>query len=160
MEIIVRATVTFFFLWFLTRALGKRELSELTAFELLLLVVVGDLIQQGTTQEDFSVTGAMLAVGTIGMWILLFSYIGFRWHRAREVVEGIPTIIVHDGRPLLDVLKVERVPLDEVLAAAREHGITDLNEVRVGVLESDGKLSFIKDEADDEPDEPPDRSRA
>ena len=78
MEIIVRATVIYFFLWMLTRALGKRELAEMTAFELLLLIMVGDLIQAGVTQEDTSVTGAILAVGTIAVWILVFSFLGWR----------------------------------------------------------------------------------
>jgi uncharacterized membrane protein YcaP (DUF421 family) len=100
MEIIIRATVLYFFLWILTRSLGKRELAEMSAFELLLLVVVGDLIQQGVTQEDMSITGAMLAVGTIAMWILLFSWVGFRSGRARTVIEGIPVVVVRDGRPL------------------------------------------------------------
>jgi uncharacterized membrane protein YcaP (DUF421 family) len=149
-EIILRATATFFFLYLLTRALGKRGLAEMTPFELLLLVVVGDLIQQGTTQEDFSITGAMLAVGTIGMWIVVFSYVGFRWGRVREAVEGVPLLVVLEGRPLMDVLHVERLPLEELLEAAREQGIGDLSEVRAGVLEPDGKLSFIKRTSDDD----------
>ncbi|HKY75629.1 MAG TPA: DUF421 domain-containing protein, partial [Acidimicrobiia bacterium] len=105
MDIVVRATVIYLFLWMLTRALGKRELSEMTAFELLLLVVVGDLIQQGVTQEDFSVTGAMLAVGTIAAWISIFSYLGWRFRPARNLIEGVPVIVVRDGRPIEPALR-------------------------------------------------------
>ena len=146
MEIVVRATVIYFFLWGLTRGLGKRELAEMTAFELLLLVVVGDLIQQGVTQEDMSMTGAVLAVGTIGLWILVFSWIGFRWRGARQVIEGVPVVIIRDGYPVDPALRLERVTLDEVLEGARNQGISNLRDVRLGILEPDGKFSFIQSE--------------
>jgi uncharacterized membrane protein YcaP (DUF421 family) len=151
MEIMVRATVIYFFLWLLTRALGKRELAEMTAFELLLLVVVGDLIQQGVTQEDTSITGAILAVGTIGVWILVFSWIGFRNKRARDVIEGVPVVVVRDGRPIEPALQLERVVLDEVLESARNQGISNLRDVKLAILEPDGKFSFLqRDESGDQ----------
>lgn len=143
MEIVVRATVIYFFLWLLTRSLGKRELAEMTAFELLLLVVVGDLIQQGVTQEDMSITGAVLAVGTIGLWILLFSWLGYRSKGTREVIEGVPVVVVRDGRPLEAALHLERVVLDEVLESARNQGISNLRDIDIAILEPDGKFSFL-----------------
>ena len=145
MEIVIRATALYFFLWALTRGLGKRELAEMTAFELLLLVVVGDLIQQGVTQEDMSITGAFLAVGTIGLWILAFSWLGFRSKPARELIEGIPVVVVKDGRPVDATLRLERVTLDEVLEGARNQGIADLRDVRLAILEPDGRFSFLRD---------------
>ncbi len=148
MEIIARTTVIYFFLWALTRGVGKRELSEMTAFELILLVVMGDLIQQGATQEDMSLTGAALAVGTIALWILVFAYLTWRFRGARSVLEGVPVIVVHQGRPLDDVLKIERLTLAEVCEEARHQGIADLAEVRVGVLEPDGKFSFLTTSGD------------
>ena len=144
MEIMARATAIYFFLWMLTRGLGKRELAEMTAFELLLLMVVGDLIQQGVTQEDTSITGAVLAVGTIGAWVLVFSWLSFRFKRARKVIEGVPVVVVRDGRPLLPVLRIERVTLEEVLEEARTQGISDLRDVEVAILEADGGFSFIQ----------------
>lgn len=154
MEIVVRATVIFFFLWALTRALGKRELAEMSAFELVLLVVVGDLIQQGVTQEDYSLTGAMLATGTIGLWVLLFGYLTFRLRRLQPVFEGVPVVVVRDGRPIEEAMRIERVDVDEVKEAARNQGIADLAEVRCGVLEPDGRFSFIKaDGAQTQPEE-------
>lgn len=144
MEIIVRATVIYFFLWAVARGVGKRELSEMTAFELILLVTMGDLIQQGATQEDMSLTGAGLAVGTLAMWIVAFAYLSWRFKRLRPFTEGVPVIVVRNGRPLDQVLKIERLTLDEVCEAARNQGIADLSEVDVGVLEPDGKFSFLK----------------
>ncbi|HWI03686.1 MAG TPA: YetF domain-containing protein [Acidimicrobiales bacterium] len=124
--------------------MGKRELSELTAFELILLVVMGDLIQQGATQEDMSLTGAVLAVGTLAMWIMIFAYLSWRFRRLRPVMEGVPVVVIHRGTPLDEVLAIERLTMEEVCEAARNQGITDLAEVEVGVLEPDGKFSFLK----------------
>jgi uncharacterized membrane protein YcaP (DUF421 family) len=143
MEIIVRATLIYFFLWMLTRALGKRELAEMTAFELLLLMVVGDLIQQGVTQEDMSITGAMLAVGTIGAWILAFSWLGWRFRSARKLIEGVPVVVVRDGRPIEPALRFERITLDELLESARNQGIRNLRDVELAILEPSGHFSFL-----------------
>lgn len=154
MEIVLRATVIYFFLWLLTRSLGKRELAEMTAFELLLLVVVGDLIQQGVTQEDMSITGAVLAVGTIGLWILLFSWLGYRSKGAREVIEGVPVVVVRDGRPLEAALSLERVVLDEVLESARHQGISNLRDIDLAILEPDGKFSFLVKSGNGQQSEP------
>lgn len=144
MEIILRSTVIYFVLWGVARGVGKRELSEMTAFELILLVVMGDLIQQGATQEDMSLTGAALAVGTLTMWVLIFAYLSWRFRGARPVLEGVPVVVVHNGEPLDEVLAIERLTLGEICEAARNQGITDLAEVDIGVLEPDGKFSFLK----------------
>jgi uncharacterized membrane protein YcaP (DUF421 family) len=149
MDIVFRATVIFFFLWGLTRAMGKRQLAEMTAFELVLLVTFGDLVQQGVTQEDMSVTGAMLAIGTIALWIVLFSAIGFRWPRARLTLEGVPVVVVKDGEPIREALAMERLPLEDLLESARKSGLDDLAKVRLGVIEPDGRFSFIRYDDED-----------
>lgn len=144
MEIIVRATIIYFFLWAVTRGVGKRELSEMTAFELILLVTMGDLIQQGATQEDMSLTGAGLAVGTLALWITVFAYLSWRFRRLRPALEGVPVIVIRDGRPLEEVLKVERLTLQEICEEARNQGLDDLAQVDLGVLEPDGKFTFMR----------------
>ena len=148
MEIIIRSTVIYFLLWAVARGVGKRELSEMTAFELILLVVMGDLIQQGATQEDMSLTGALLAVGTLAVLIMIFAYLSWRFRSARQVLEGVPVVVIHNGEPLDEVLAIERLTLDEIREAARNQGITDLSEVDIGVLEPDGKFSFLKTSGD------------
>ena len=105
---------------------------------------MGDLIQQGVTQNDMSVTGAMLAVGTFAVLVVALSWISFKSKRLRPVVEGVPVIVIRNGKPLPKVLSMERLTEDDVKDAAREQGIGDLGEVAVGVLEPDGKYSFIK----------------
>jgi uncharacterized membrane protein YcaP (DUF421 family) len=146
MDIVYRAAVIYFFLWFITRALGKRELGQMSAFELVMLVTMGDLIQQGTTQEDYSLTGAALAVGTFAVLMLLFSWVSFRFPRTRNAVEGLPVVIVQDGRPREDVMRLERISDFELKEGLREQGIEDVRKVRVGLLEPDGRFSFFTEE--------------
>ncbi|MCW2615369.1 MAG: hypothetical protein JWN08_2363 [Frankiales bacterium] len=143
MEVVVRAVVIYFFLWGITRVVGKRELGQMSAFELVLLVTMGDLIQQGVTQEDFSVTGAMLAVGTFALLIVLFSWLSWRFPRTRPALEGLPVVVVKDGRMLERVMRYERLSDTELLEGLREQGIDDLATVAIGVLEPDGKFSFF-----------------
>lgn len=144
MDVVIRAAVMYGVILLLTRAIGRRELAEMSSFELVVLVVMGDLIQQGVTQEDFSLTGAMLAIGTMALLSLLISYLGFHWPKVDQVVEGAPAIVFHDGKPLVDVLKAHRFRLDDLLDAAREQGIGDLNELEFAVIEPDGEFSFVR----------------
>ena len=146
MEIVIRAAIVYFFLWGLTRAIGKRDLSEMNPFDMVLLIVMGDLVQQGVTVEDMSVTGAFLAVGTMACLVLATSYIAWRWPATRDKLEGLPVVIVRDGELLTEVLAIERVPSDEVLQTARAEGIEDLSQVRYAILEPGGSISFIKTE--------------
>jgi uncharacterized membrane protein YcaP (DUF421 family) len=143
-EIVIRASVIFFFLLVLTRGLKKRTLADMAPFEMLLLVTLGDIVQQGVTQEDFSLTGAVLATSTLAFWITVLSWATWRWRRIGRVVDGVPLVIVQDGKPRDDVLALERLPLDELHEAARQEGIDDLAKVRLAILEPSGRISFIK----------------
>ena len=143
MEVVVRAAVIYFFLWGITRVIGKRELGQMSAFELVLLVTMGDLIQQGVTQEDYSVTGAMLAVGTFALLLVAFSWVSWRWKASRPALEGIPVVVVKDGVMLEAMMRYERLSDTELLEAVRQQGIDDLAKVSIGVLEPDGKFSFF-----------------
>ena len=128
MQIIVRASVMFLFLWGALRVMGRKELAQLSAFELVLLVVMGDLIQQGVTQQDNSVTAAVLAVSTFILWMLAFSYGSYRSKKVQNLFEGQPVILVRDGRVLQKMLEYERLTVDELKDAAREQGIADLRQ--------------------------------
>lgn len=157
METIIRASLVYFFLWGVTRSIGKRELSEMNPFDLVLLIVMGDLVQQGVTTEDMSVTGAFLAVGTMACWVMTFSYVAWKWPRARPALEGLSVVIVRDGALLDDALALERLPADEVLQAARLEGIEDLAQVRYAILEPGGNITFLRADAESEQVLKPDR---
>jgi len=144
MDIVLRAVVLFLFVWFVTRAVGRRELSTLEPFDLILLVVLGDLIQQGVTQNDFSVTGAILAGGTMAAMTVLFSYAAFRFpRRVGQVLEGDPVILVERGEPLERNLRRNRITMEELAAQARLQQIAHLRDVEWAVLETGGQISFI-----------------
>ena len=151
MDLVVRAAVAFAFVYLLTRVIGRRELSSLQPFDLIMLIMIGDLVQQGVTQEDFSVTGSILAVSTFGFLALIGSYVAFRFPRTQPLLEGRPIVVIHDGQLLEDVLRIERLSDDEVKEEARTQGIADLADVRLGILEPDGKFSFIKTDGSQHP---------
>ena len=144
MDIVVRALFAFVFVFLLTRLIGRRELSSLEPFDLILLVVVGDLMQQGITQSDMSFTGAVLATGTFAAMVLLVSYLGFRFKRLEPLLDPQPLIVVQDGQVIEDNLRKERMTVPELLAEARQQQISSLEEIRWAVLESNGRVSFIK----------------
>jgi uncharacterized membrane protein YcaP (DUF421 family) len=143
MDIVLRAAVGFLFVLFLTRVVGRRELGSMEPFDLILLVMLGDLVQQGITQNDFSVTGLMLAAGTIALMVVLVSYGTFRLPFLRPIVDGEPVILVQDGDPIMRNLSRERITEGELLAQARLAGHESLERVRFAVLETNGQISFI-----------------
>lgn len=143
MDLVIRAAVMFFFVYLLTRIIGRRELSSLQPFDLIMLVMIGDLVQQGVTQNDFSVTGAFLVGGTIALLTVLVSYVSFRFPRLRPVLDGDPVIVLEDGKPIERNLRRNRIALDELAAAARQNQIDSLDDVRWAVLETNGRISFI-----------------
>ncbi|MBA2614576.1 MAG: DUF421 domain-containing protein [Actinobacteria bacterium] len=143
MDLVIRAAVAFLFVYFLTRVIGRRELSSMQPFDLIMLVMIGDLVQQGVTQNDFSVTGALLVGGTIGLLTVFVSYASYRFPRLRPMLDGDPVIVVEDGKPIDHNLRRNRVTLDELAAAARQSQLDSLDDVRWAVLETNGKISFI-----------------
>lgn len=143
MDIVLRALVAFVFLIVLLRVIGRRELSSLEPFDLILLIVIGDLVQQGVTQSDYSVTGLVLTVGTFAVLTVTLSFLTARVPRIRPVLEAGPIIVVQDGKVVEKNLRRERMTVEEVAAEARQQQIASLDEVKWGVLEGNGRLSFI-----------------
>jgi uncharacterized membrane protein YcaP (DUF421 family) len=156
MEVVIRAVVVFVFLWIVTRSVGRSTLGELSTFELILYVTMGDLVQQGVTQQDYSVTSAILAVGVFALLTVGLSYVAWRWPRSRALIHGSPSIVLRDGVPLLDSMKRERLAVDELVTAAREQGIRRLSDIDMAILEADGRISFFtRDPAQSGSTEPP-----
>jgi uncharacterized membrane protein YcaP (DUF421 family) len=144
MDIVVRAAFGFLFVFFLTRVVGRRELSSMEPFDLIMLVMIGDLVQQGVTQNDLSITGMMLVCGTVALLTVLVSYSSFKFPLLRPILEGEPVIVVEDGKPIVRNLARNRIALDEVAAAARLEGIESISDVRWAVLETSGTISFVQ----------------
>jgi uncharacterized membrane protein YcaP (DUF421 family) len=143
MDLAIRATFLFCFIYLLTRIIGRRELSSLEPFDLILLIVIGDAVQQGLTQDDYSVTGALIVVGTFAMLQVLVSFLSYRFPQLRPALDGEPIVIVQDGKAIEKNLKRERLTLEEVLVEARSQQIASLEQIEWAVLETSGKISVI-----------------
>jgi uncharacterized membrane protein YcaP (DUF421 family) len=144
MDLVLRAGVIFAFVFVLTRVIGKRELSSLQPFDLILLIILGDALQQGLTQDDYSLTGAVLVVGTIAVLQVLVSWVSYRFPSTRPIIDGEPLIILEDGRVIERNLKRERLTLEEIAEEARKNQIAHLADVRFAILETNGSISFIE----------------
>ncbi len=146
MDIAVRAIVIFCLVLLVTRVVGRRELSSMEPFDLILLVVIGDLIQQGVTQSDYSLTGTLIILSVIAVMTFLTSYLSFRFPWARTKLEGEPIVLMEHGQIIERNLRRERMTHDELAAEARLAQIADLERVHLAVLETNGHISFICEE--------------
>ena len=144
MDLAVRTIVVFFFVFLLMRIVGRRELSSLEPFDLILLVVLGDSVQQSLTQDDYSVTGAFIVVSTIALLQVFMSYLNFRVPRLRPIINGEPIVVVQDGKVIEQNARRERLTLDDIAEAARLQQIASLEDVQWAVLETSGELTFIE----------------
>jgi uncharacterized membrane protein YcaP (DUF421 family) len=149
MDIVVRAAIMFVFLFLLLRLMGKRELGQMTPFELVVIIVMGDLIQQSVTQADTSLTGAILAVSTFAFLAIMLSWVSYRFPATQKLLDGEPRLIVRDGRVIPSALVRDRMTEDEICSEMRLAGIARLEMVACAILEPNGKISFIR--RDDQP---------
>jgi uncharacterized membrane protein YcaP (DUF421 family) len=144
MDLVLRAAFTFCFIFIITRVIGRRELSSLEPFDLVLLVVMGDLVQQGVTQDDYSVTSIVLVVGTFTLLQVAVSYLHFRFRALRPVLKGEPIVVMEGGEPIARNLRRERLTMEEIETEARIQQVRSLRDVAWVVLEPNGALSFVE----------------
>lgn len=144
MDLAIRAVVLYVFVVFVLRAVGRRELASLTTVDFVLLIIMGDAIQQGLTQDDYSVTGAVIVVSTFAVMQVGSAYLGYRSRRFREVVEGRPMVLIENGE-LVDVnLRRQRLTRDDLAEEMRLQQIASFADVRWAILEANGRISFIE----------------
>jgi uncharacterized membrane protein YcaP (DUF421 family) len=144
MDIVLRATAVFFIVLLVTRVVGKRELSSLEPFDVIMLVVIGDLVQQGVTQSNYSVTGAALAILTITLLSVATAYVNYRIRALRPVLEGEPVVLVERGEIIDANMRRERLTEEELMSEARQQQIASLDQVEWAVLETSGRISFLQ----------------
>jgi uncharacterized membrane protein YcaP (DUF421 family) len=142
-DLVLRTAFAFVLILLITRAVGRRELSSMEPFDLILLVVIGDLVQQGVTQSDYSLTGATTVLVTMAVLVVATAWLSYRFARLRPILEGEPTLLISDGELLTRNLRRERMTVDEIRAEARQQSIGSLQDIRYAVLETNGKISFI-----------------
>jgi uncharacterized membrane protein YcaP (DUF421 family) len=135
MDIVLRAAVAYVFIIFMLRIIGRRELSSLGP---------SDLVQNGVTQSDQSMTGVFLAISTFAMMTVAMSVLAFKSKRAQTLIEGESVILIDNGEVVNRNLRAERLNVDDVLEEARGQGIERIDEIKWCVLETSGTMSFIK----------------
>lgn len=143
MDLVFRCLILFPLALLLTRVVTRREIGSLEPFDLVLLVVLGDMLQQGITQNDQSVTGASIVIVTLSLLSVASAYLTYRIRPLRRALEGEPIILIADGEFVHGNLQRERITLEELGAQARLVQIRDLAEVRWAVLETNGRISFL-----------------
>lgn len=143
MDLVIRAVVAFLLIFTITRVVGRRELSTLEPFDLIMLIVIGDLVQQGVTQADTSITGVFIVLSVMASMTLLFAWANFKFRSLRPLLEGRPVVLVENGEVISRNLTRERLTVEEIESEARLEQIESIKAVRLAVLETNGKISFL-----------------
>ena len=142
-EKVLRSVVVYLFLLIAFRFTGKRQVGQLTPFDLVVLLIISNVVQNAVIGADNSLGGGLIGALTI----LLLNYavveIAFRYKRARRLLEATPTLLIHNGNVLHENLRRERVTLDDLLAALRKNGMVEPSQVRYAVLEENGAISVV-----------------
>ena len=142
MDLVFRTIFVFVLVFVITRAVGRRELSSMEPFDMILLIVMGDLVQQAVTQSDYSLTGATTVIATLALLTVFTAWLSFRVRRLRPLLEGEPVLIVADGKVLERNLHRQRMTVEELEAEARQQQVGSLDDIRFAVLETNGRISF------------------
>jgi uncharacterized membrane protein YcaP (DUF421 family) len=144
MDAVLRALAIYLILIVLFRVAGNRALGQLTTFDFVLLLIVGEATQQALLGNDFSITNAFLVIATLLGADIGLSLLKERFHRVEKIIDGVPVVIVEDGRPLRDRMRKVRVDDSDVLVAARElQGLERMDQIKYAVLERSGGISII-----------------
>lgn len=143
-SIVVRSAIVYLFVFLILRVGGKRTVGEMTTFDLVLLLIISEATQEALLDGDQSLTGGMLAIGTLIFVDIAVSKLTARFRTVDKVVNSVPVVIMKDGKPLADRMQQERVSEEDVLEAARgTHGLESLDQIKYAILEKDGSISII-----------------
>ena len=148
MESVLRGVAMYAVLLVITRLSGRRTLAQMTPFDFVLILIVAETTQQALLGDDFSLTNAVVLIVTLFSIDILFSYVKQLWPAAERLMDGVPVVLVVDGRPDVRALERSRVQVDDVLEAARQQGYERLDQIKFAVMEISGKISIVpKDDA-------------
>jgi uncharacterized membrane protein YcaP (DUF421 family) len=146
-EKILRSLIVYFFLLLMLRLLGKREVAQMTVFDLVVLLILSNVLQNSLIGPDNSVTGGLIGATAILLTNWLMGHLVFRSKRLSRAIEGVPVLLVHHGQLVEQNLRRESISKDDLLSMLRTQGVFHLHEVRVAVLEPSGKLSVMKEDS-------------
>jgi uncharacterized membrane protein YcaP (DUF421 family) len=142
-ETVIRVVFFYALILVLLRIVGKRELSQLSPLELIMLLLIPELVSQALVREDFSMTNAVIAITTLMSLVFITSAVVYRYKRMGELLEGKPALLVERGSTIRATMDRERITPEDIAAEMRKAGIERLDFVKWAVLEADGKISII-----------------
>ncbi len=142
-EKIFRSFVVYLFILLAFRFTGKRQVGQLTPFDLVVLLIISNVVQNAVIGNDNSLGGGL--IGAVAILILNFFVVevSYRFKPARRFLEGGPTLLVHNGKILYQRLEKERITLEDLQGALRRSGVGEVEKVRFAVLEENGQISVI-----------------
>lgn len=143
MDMVLRATIVYFFLLMIIRATGKRELGQLSPFDFVILLIISEALQPALTDDDRSIVGSVILVCTLAVWHLVVAVASYRSPKVADVMNGVPSVLIEDGKLIKPTMDAERVPEEDILSEARGVGIESLDQIALAVLETSGKISII-----------------
>lgn len=144
MDAVLRSTAVYLVLLILFRIAGRRSMAQLTTFDFLLLLILGETTQQALLGNDFSLTNAVLVIITLLTLDIGLSLLKLRSKTADKLIEGVPTVLVENGRPLRNLMEKARVQEEEIMEAARRlQGLERLDQIKFAVLEVSGGITII-----------------
>ena len=145
-EIVLRSAIVYFVILIGIRLSGKREVGQMTPFDLALLLLISNAVQNAMTGPDTSVTGGIVAAVTLLVLNGIMTQIVWKNRKMRKFVEGSPTLLIRHGKVIEEHLAKEKVTVDALTQALREHGVASVSDVSVAVLEIDGSISVLKND--------------
>lgn len=146
LEIVIRTAIVYLVILIGLRLTGKREVGQMTPFDLVLLLLISNAVQNAMTGPDTSVTGGIVAASTMLLLNAGVTQLVWRNRKARKIIEGTPTLLIRHGKILEENLAKEKVTSDSLTQALREHGIATITDVSIAVLEIDGSISVLKND--------------
>jgi uncharacterized membrane protein YcaP (DUF421 family) len=144
MDSVLRALAVYVFLLVIFRVAGKRTMAQVTVFDFVLLLIISEATQQAMIGQDFSITNAILVITTLIGAERGLTWIQRRFQTVDRLLDGLPLVLVQDGKPFEDRLKQERIDISEILAAARQtQGLARMDQIKYAVLEQTGGISIV-----------------
>jgi uncharacterized membrane protein YcaP (DUF421 family) len=145
LEIVGRSVVVYLFIVIAIRIAGKKELAQLSVIDLVFILLISNSVQNAMVGPDNSLLGGIVAAASLFLVNIVLKFITYRYKKANTLIEGEPVILVHNGKLIKKNLDKEKIPMDELEASIREHGVEKIEDVNLAILEIDGNISIISD---------------
>jgi len=144
-EIILRSIAVYFFILIAIRIFGKKEFSQLTIVDLVFILLLSNSVQNAMVGSDSSLSGGLIAACSLFFVNFLLKFFSYRFKTVNRFLQGEPVILIHEGKVLEKNLRKERISIEELELAAREHGVSSLDKVNLAILENDGNITILSD---------------